>query len=285
MQRAENVTPDLARALELVEADVWAEWASIAPPVVQQRLGTGMVRIGAATAGLAPGTDVLMYNRVVGLGIDEPATDLDLDRLIGAYGDAGVARWMIQWSPLARPPAFAELLLACGFRHHNNWTKLYRRARAPLPHYSTHLRVENVGDGYRGALARVIASAFEFEDDLAAWSAALVGRSGWSTYMAFDGELPVATGMLYQHDGTAWLGFGATLPEYRGRGAQAAITAARVREAESAGCGLLVVETAQDLPDRPVASFRNMRRFGFDVAYVRPNYVMDAGDEAARDVA
>jgi hypothetical protein len=46
------------------------------------------------------------------------------------------------------------------------------------------------------------------------------------------------------------------------------------------GCTQTTVATAQELPDKPVGSFRNVRRAGFEVAYVRPNWIYDGGWDA-----
>jgi hypothetical protein len=35
----------------------------------------------------------------------------------------------------------------------------------------------------------------------------------------------------------------------------------------------MIAETAEEKPDKPVASYRNMRRMGFEIAYLRPNYI------------
>ena len=75
----------------------------------------------------------------------------------------------------------------------------------------------------------------------------------------------------------AWLDFAATLPEYRGRGAQAALLARRIVDAAQLGCRWLVVETAEETPQRGAPSFRNMLRFGFRQAYVRPNFIYAIG--------
>lgn len=73
----------------------------------------------------------------------------------------------------------------------------------------------------------------------------------------------------------AELAFAATLPEYGGRGAQSAFLARRMQDAADLGCESLISETAEDTLERPVASYRNMRRFGFEVAYLRPNYLLE----------
>jgi GNAT superfamily N-acetyltransferase len=71
----------------------------------------------------------------------------------------------------------------------------------------------------------------------------------------------------------AWLGWGGTLPSYRGRGAQSAMLAARIEAARHLGCRRLVVETGPDSAEKPNPSYRNVERAGFRVAYLRENWV------------
>ena len=60
-----------------------------------------------------------------------------------------------------------------------------------------------------------------------------------------------------------------------GRGAQSALIARRIRDAAAAGCDCLMVETAQEREDYPVPSYHNLLKFGFQVAYMRPNYILE----------
>ena len=45
-------------------------------------------------------------------------------------------------------------------------------------------------------------------------------------------------------------------------------------DAGAAGCLDLIVETAEDTPEKAAPSFHNVRRFGFEVEYLRPNYLL-----------
>jgi hypothetical protein len=111
---------------------------------------------------------------------------------------------------------------------------------------------------------------------LAGGHSATVGRAGWRHFMALDAGRPVAGAALFQFGDVAWCGFAATLAEDRGRGAHCALLARRVRAAAEDGCSIVVCETAEETAERPNASYRNMRRVGFEVAYYRPNYVWNA---------
>ena len=94
--------------------------------------------------------------------------------------------------------------------------------------------------------------------------------------LALAGDEPAAAAALHAQDGLGWLGFAATLPEFRHRGAQNALFAARFAKAVELSLELLVTETGELLPDRPSNSYRNILRNGFEEAYLRPNWVRPA---------
>jgi GNAT superfamily N-acetyltransferase len=93
--------------------------------------------------------------------------------------------------------------------------------------------------------------------------------------MAFEGDRPVATAGFFLDGEYAWIDFASTHADYRGRGAQGALVEQRIRDAKDMGCKWLVVETAQQTPEKEAPSYRNMIRYGFKLAYTRPNYIFE----------
>jgi len=91
--------------------------------------------------------------------------------------------------------------------------------------------------------------------------------------MAFDRDKPIGTAGLYIEGEWASFGYAAVIPEARGRGVQAALIATRIRAAREAGCRWLSMETAEETLEKPSYSLRNARKMGFEVAYMRPNYI------------
>ena len=152
---------------------------------------------------------------------------------------------------------------------------MYRKAETQVA-VPTDLRVERIGAAHAAAFAEVACAVFGMPDHLRAWLEQSVGRSGWCHYLAFEGDLPIATGALFVQGDAGWLGLGATLPSHRRRGAQGAIMARRIRDAADLGCRWVVTETGEDLPDHPNPSFHNMLRTGFALAYQRPNFTFQA---------
>jgi GNAT superfamily N-acetyltransferase len=83
------------------------------------------------------------------------------------------------------------------------------------------------------------------------WFWATLGRPHWHHYLACDDGIAVSTAALYVDGGVGWLGFGATLPSHRNRGAQSALMARRIRDAADAGCSLVHTETAESTDEVP----------------------------------
>lgn len=266
-------SPDLLLALEQVEAAFWNELYAAAPPAAVQAAGLRILRIGAGQAYLASRVDVLALNKVIGLGLEAPAEKDDLNRLLTAYAAAGVGRLFFQVSPAARPPALYRWLAAHGGHHYNNWMKLHRPLGAPAPEAETDLQVAPIDPDNAMAFGQMVAPHFDWPASMAAALAGTVGRPGWRHYFALDGDVPVATAALFVRDGYAYFGPAATDEAHRRRGAQSALIARRLQDAVAMGCHTAITDTAEELPDKSVPSYRNMRRMGFTVAYARSNYL------------
>lgn len=281
-----HLPPRLIRGLEAVEAAAWSslyrggEVTSGAPPAAAGPVGpppgcgATLLELGPAVAAAAAGVGELACNRVQGPDLDRALAGGALDRAVAFYRDAGVRRFFVQVHPGAE--AVVPRLEARGFRPHNRWAKLYRGALPP-PVVSTDLRIVTIGPERALEFGRIVHDAFGWRGPVDAWMAGLVGRPGWRHYLALDGDEPVATAGLFTDGEWAWLGPAATAAAHRGRGAQRALLARRIRDALVRGCLHVSVETAEDRPERPVTSYRNVVRAGFRLAYLRANYLLELG--------
>jgi GNAT superfamily N-acetyltransferase len=227
-------------------------------------VGPGVVVLRAAEA---PGSPML--NRVVGLGVDEPATEALLDAAIAELGDA---TFYVAVEPGARPASLAAWLRERGLEPGWGWMQ-FERGAEPAPPASTELAVREIGADLGAAFARVQRIAYGLPEAVEPWLASLPGTTGWTCWLAFAGDEPAAAGALYAEDGACYLGFGATLPEHRGRGAQGALLAARIDRALELGCTLLTTETGERRDELPSNSYRNILRFGFREQAVVANWV------------
>jgi len=267
-----KITADESKKFEHQEMDCWGEYYRNVPPAIAKKFGISLERIGGAKATIASKVDMLAFNRVVGLGFETSITAGLLDDIIALYKEAGVKRFFIQLSPHAKAGISSDVLADKGFQYHNNWVKLYRPV-IPIPVANTSLRIEVIRGEHMEAFSKIIVESFGWSDELRPILELPVGREGWRHYLAYDGDKPVACAAAFFRDEYASLAFAATLPEYRGLGAQSALIARRFQDASDACCKWMISETAEDRPDKPSASFRNMIRHGFRTAYLRQNYI------------
>lgn len=265
------VTPEHGARLERIEADVWLDLHAAAPPAVRTALGLRARNIGGATAFAADGLDSLLHNRVLGLGVHEPGSDAAVEAALAHYPQGGHG-FSFNLAPFARPAFLPQRLRTLGFETHLSWAIFTRDASPPVEEEVSELRVVPVpkrrGRAFGHLAAGAIGAPFSAE-----WFAKLVNRPGWTALWAVDGGMPVAVATMFVRGEDAWLGQAATLDSHRRRGAQTALLAARIRAAAAAGAKLLTLETVEPLADRPGTSYRNARRLGFEVAYLRPSWV------------
>jgi GNAT superfamily N-acetyltransferase len=260
------------RNLDLAEAVAWGDMYRSTSPDGSPALGVGIEEYASGVAGRVAGVDVLAFNRVIALGLAAPASQNDIDRAIDFYANAGVPRFFVHLHPDAQPAELPQWLESRGLTHYNNWVKLHR-GMEPVDNAQTDLEVRQIDEDAAATFAKIVKGSFEWPDPVEPLVASLVGRPNWLHYIAYDGEAPAATAALFVHGEYGWLDFAATLPEHRGRGGQNALIARRIQDAAARGVKHLIVETAEEKPDKPSPSYRNIARFGFETAYVRPNYL------------
>ena len=266
---------DTLAALDAVETRAWADLYEAAPDAIKRAAGLSLARRDGLVVAAAAAYDVLAFSRVLGAEPPAPVVDGEaLARLAEHYRRLGLARAFLPWPASFRPPRPPALpagtAATCVF--HNRWVKLWRDA-APPATVRSRLGFQPLDAAYAEEAADVLASAFDFPPPLAGLFAAAIGRPRWRHFGLFDGPRLVAVAGLFLGGDTAWLGPAATRPSHRGRGAQQELLARRIEAAAQAGARLLTVETAEPTADRPVASYRNVRRLGFEELYRRSNYL------------
>jgi GNAT superfamily N-acetyltransferase len=255
--------------LETAEEQGYLDAFRAAPPGIAQQHGISHTKLnGVVCTRVADLPRSRIFNHVFGLGRSSPATDEQLDRIAAFYGEE---TYFVALARDAEPNDLAARLEARGFAPDYPWTK-FRRGVDPLVPVETELRVEPIGPQHARDFGRIVAAGFELPEFTGRWLAALFARPRWTCFLAFAGDVPAATGTLHICRGVGWLSFAATLPEFRRRGAQSVLLAARIGAAAELGCTMVVGETGALEEGRPSNSYRNIVRAGFEPVYDRPNY-------------
>jgi hypothetical protein len=267
-----TATRRIAPAAERIERDTYRDAFRATPASVARAHGIETCELAGATLIVAPAcSGSSMLNRAIGLGLEEPATEEGLDEVC-AWFDERHADLYLPMAPAARPDSLPDLLRARGFEPAYAWMKFVRGVEPP-PEERWQVAVTDIGPEAAETFGGIVREGFRLPAWAAAMAAALPARPGWRCYLAHDGELAVGAAATYVSDGVGYLGFGSVLPAARGRGAQRALFAARIRAAAALGVETLVTETGEQVPGRPDYSYRNILRMGFEPAYLRPNWM------------
>src|SRR6188768_1585587 len=88
-----------SRLADAIEARAAADMYAAAPASLEIRTEV----VGGATVLLAPRVPVSYFNRAIGLGVDEPASESSLDEIIAKFTAARVADYWLHLNPTARP--------------------------------------------------------------------------------------------------------------------------------------------------------------------------------------
>ena len=279
----------LAESAEHLEAEYMASMFDLAAPAVRDGLGMEYERLGGGVATVMThdptGGD---WSRVVGTGWSAPFDHGVVDRAVALFLRHDLHRVMFQVSPLVEG-RWEELLEAHGFVPDGAWVKFVRDL-APPPLVHTRLEVRPIRSDEADDYTRVYWSAMEpmasvgdpdapplatVPHHCLEWTRMQVGHPSWRTFGAFDSGELVAVSSLFI-DGSAGELMGAyTLPEHRGRGAQTAMMAARIRAAAAAGCRWVCTETRSSETGQPSSALNNIRRMGFLELYERRNWLAE----------
>jgi len=198
-----------------------------------------------------------------GLGIFEELSAGSLDVIEKFFLDRG-AQVDLEVSPLAGVAALS-LLCARQFRPIEISSVMYQLVEKPAAEAPPHIRVRVTAPEEGKRWADV--SARGWGHGQVEFGVICAAREDSPCFLAeIDGE-PGAAGALSIHDGLALFAGGATVPEMRRRGLQAALLEERMRYAFDHGCDLamMVAEVGGE-------SQRNAERKGFRIAYTRTKW-------------
>src|SRR5690349_14369393 len=98
--------PELAAVVELTEGAAYADLLRAAPAewgCVAEETALGWLL-------MAPPLDMLLFNRIVGCGIREPARAAELHEMLGRFRERGLRNFGVQLSPAAQPSDLDVLL-------------------------------------------------------------------------------------------------------------------------------------------------------------------------------
>jgi hypothetical protein len=258
--------PDPAKA-EGIEVEALVKMFAAAPAEFAAAADFKCQSFGTITAFVISSMPTPVFNRAQRTGALEPE-DRDIEAAVAWMREHASPSWSLQMPESA--PDRSEHLARLGLAPSTSWTKFARSTDDP-PAASTELEVRAVGEDGAADFGSVTQAAFGLPPAFAQWSTAMIGPTGFTHYVAYQGSTPVAAASLYVSGDIGWLGNGCCLPAYRRSGAQSALLARRIADAAKAGVTTVVTETGTpppgELANHP--SYRNITRSGFKPIYQR----------------
>ena len=241
-----------------------AKLTASAAETVDPKLAPALVQIGSGSAVYCGERSPL--TQLAWLGYKEPVTLKQIIEVEEFY-DGRATSWEYVANPFC-DPRVVSLVMGRG------WTNLqYENVMVldlneyEIPVTSREVDVSEVSKAERDAWSELSTRAF-FGDEVPDFCANIAPiMSASESTMAFwailDGQ-PASTATMSISGEACYLGGAATLPPFRGRGAQGALLAHRLAVAKNAGLKLAVCEC---LPGSQ--SQRNQERSGFKVAFTK----------------
>jgi hypothetical protein len=272
----EDVSRDLSRSIEHAEVNAWLDLYAAAPADFAARQGLSI----AGEDGLAWTTCTTIpfvhFNCVKNFGVDNPATESQLDALLAHYRAAGISRPWFYVNPHTEPSRLRCWLEARGLQRQGGWERIYRQAEplSPEPLFMADgVSVERVTKASASEWAGFIDSRYRLPTS--PWLLALVGRKGWHHYMAKrDGAVAAVRSMFIGAGGAAWSGIEAPVPGIMAPSfdLDAMLGETLVRDGIAAGAKLFVADIEAPHEERDGPAYRNYARLGFRIAYFRSHY-------------
>jgi GNAT superfamily N-acetyltransferase len=206
-------------------------------------------------------------NRVYLCGTEAGMEPDGIARLVDLFRSEGVKRFFVWLSPGPDMEVVRRWLEASGLSRirRTGYPTLCRKAHSPVQ-FSTDLDIRQV------TVQEIAAARAQLGETMWPEYAKSAGEDGFFHYMAFDDSRPVAIATLCVFEDLGYLMAAATAESHRKRGAQQALIAKRIEQAEQVGCSLLVSETLYMIEH----SYRNLERAGFQEVYEKEVYEWNA---------
>ncbi len=237
-----------------------------------QALGRKMLEIGDVVAAAAVNDPSVVINRTLGLGTKNKVSLKSLSDIKKFYNDLGIKKYFTHIYPEELPENGKAMLDELGFQQSRGWMK-FKRDNSPTPQAPTELDIREASSAEQALhFGRIVANAFGMTELSAPMLAGLVNDPKWHIFSSYSGDSPAGAGAMYVSGESAWIEWGATDPDFRRQGSQAAIMSARIQKAIDLGCKHMFTETGEAVEGDPQHSYKNILKAGFTESVLRDNY-------------
>ena len=260
------------RISEEIEREALISLHKYCPPETAQELGLYLLEVGDALAAASTKDQSVVINRALGLGTQDRVTQETLNNITKFYRDLSINKYFLHVYPNELPDNDKDILEKEGLQKSRGWMK-FKRDDSPPPEAPTELIIREASTTEEALhFGRIVANAFGMTENSAPMLAGLINNPHWHIFLSYSGDTPAGAGAMFVHGGSAWMEWGATDPNFRRMGSQAAIMSARIQRAIELGCKRMFTETGEAVEGDPQHSYKNILKAGFTESVLRENY-------------
>ncbi|MGB2691897.1 MAG: GNAT family N-acetyltransferase [Thermodesulfobacteriota bacterium] len=257
---------------EKIEKEALISLHKHCPPEAAKAIGLYLLEVDDALAAAAVNDPSVVINRTLGLGTANEISEKTIKNIKGFYRDLLIKKYFLHIYPDELPENGNEILDELGFQKSRGWMK-FSRDNSPAPNAPTELEIREASTTEEAThFGRIVASAFGMTELSAPMLAGLYNDPAWYIFLSYSDDSPAGAGAMYVSGESAWMEWGATDPNFRRRGSQAAIMAARIQKAIELGCKQMFTETGEAVEGDPQHSYKNILKAGFKESVLRENY-------------
>ena len=270
--------PSMIVRSEAVQRKAWRLLSDAAQPDLVNTLGIRCEETGSTLHQAALRVPGAQFNKVFSFGIDDDVSSASIEAAANWLEHACYKQSLLMVPSKGSDSGVGDMLLANRFHRFPLDIAIFHMDVADVPELSQSpdIDVRPVGPEDAKKFGQVLSEGLE-APAAASWLAAFaVNQPGLTAYLAYDGSLAVGAAALFIDGEWGWLFIAAVRPAYRNRGAQTALLARRLEDGKKAGVRTFNVGALRPAPGHGdvFASYRNIERVGFKIAYNRPNYML-----------
>jgi GNAT superfamily N-acetyltransferase len=259
-----------AAQTEAVEAEFMYQVEAGAPAHDQEVLGIATERLAGGVVLSARNDPTAYWSKALGFGFDEPVSGHLIDQILDVWRAEQNPLGVLQIAPEVIPDDWDEIRETRGLEPGGRTAKLAAPIDDVVATGESDLRITPVAKEDTERWAHAVLDGFGMpHEGISGMLMAMAAHPQFHPYAAWDGGTIVGGATLFVQGQIGELVAGAVLEQYRKRGAQTALIAARARKARELGCRWVVAETDEGRSG-------NMLRAGLKQLYVRQNHVWHA---------
>ena len=225
--------PDQIKMAELISLNEMRAMHRVNRPL-SEILGFELVSIDGADCSICRSDPSILLNRTFGLGEHQPISREQIHTICQLYKDNGIDFWFLHIMPELITDQVKQWLSEAGMKKNRGWM-LFIHDMQTQEETGGQFEIKQIDASYAEEFARIVVPAFDMSESSIQLIANQLNSPEHHVYMTFDGSTPAGTGSIFVKDNIAYVGYGATHPDFRKRGSQGMLLRHRVNTALQMG--------------------------------------------------